>query len=200
MPELAKQAREDDATGPASGPETAAQEAELFARALERTKPQKPLDMEAALMGRDADFSELVSICDSIRESDPGWLTYGRCINWLPLNSGDAFLSAQQETISCLVWYRRPMMRCASTARCVNETSEVQVSGLSSRKIGHDCHERPIRLFLFIRPSQRMDQWAIPVRIVRGRKILGLYARSMMRYRFVPSYLAMSASHFQDSE
>ena len=57
VPELAKQAREDDTTGPPSGPEKAAQEEELFARALERTKPQKPLDMEAALMGRDADFS-----------------------------------------------------------------------------------------------------------------------------------------------
>ena len=122
VPELAKQVREDDTTGPPSGPETAAQEEELFARALERTKPQKPLDMEAALMGRDADFSWFRFVIPAgkvIRDDFPTGAH-----EFIPLNPGDTFPSTQPEIYLVFGLVSASYDAVRLTARCVNETSE----------------------------------------------------------------------------
>ena len=70
-------------------------EEELFAKAVEKVKPHKPLEPRASLVGRDADFSwfRFVIPAAKVMRDD---LPTGQH-DFIPLNPSDSFLTTQPE-------------------------------------------------------------------------------------------------------
>jgi tetratricopeptide (TPR) repeat protein len=99
VPELARMKAEELAAVPAppgdTFPSAAQTEEALFEKSLERLKPQKPLDPQATLMGRDADFSWFRFVIPAgkvIRDDFPTGAH-----EFIPLNPNDTFSTTQPE-------------------------------------------------------------------------------------------------------
>jgi tetratricopeptide (TPR) repeat protein len=122
VPELANQSTDDLASiSPSPEPDHAATQEEVFARAIERTKPQPPLE-PAALMGRDADFSWFRFVIPArkvIRDDLPTGAH-----EFIPLSAGDTFLSTQQEIYLVFGLVSASYDAVPLTARCAAETAE----------------------------------------------------------------------------
>ena len=78
-----------------SSPTAVSPEEELYARAAERFKPQKPLDQRASLMGRDADFSWFRFVIPASKVVRDDFPTGAH--EFIPLSPGDSFSTTQEE-------------------------------------------------------------------------------------------------------
>ena len=126
VPELAK-LKADEAADPVlssdSPPTTISPEEELYARATERFKPQKPLDQRAALMGRDADFSWFRFVIPASKVVRDDFPTGAH--EFIPLNPGDSFPTTQPEIYLVFGLVSASFDAMPLTARCFLETSEM---------------------------------------------------------------------------
>ncbi|TKS63599.1 MAG: hypothetical protein EWM73_01307 [Nitrospira sp.] len=126
VPELAKLAADEaTARGPSVDPSPAAvsPEEELYARAAERFKPQKPLDTRASLMGRDADFSWFRFVIPASKVARDDFPTGAH--EFIPLNPGDSFSTTQPEIYLVFGLVSASFDAVPLTARCALETSEM---------------------------------------------------------------------------
>jgi tetratricopeptide (TPR) repeat protein len=126
VPELAKQHAETAAKSvPPSDPSgaTAMSEETRYRQAVERLKPQKPLDARVSLMGRDADFSlfRFVIPAGHVMRDD---LPTGEH-DFIPLNPGDSFPTTQKEIYLVFGLVTASYDAVTLTAQCILETSEV---------------------------------------------------------------------------
>jgi tetratricopeptide (TPR) repeat protein len=126
VPELAK-LKADEAADPVlssdSSPTTISPEEELYVRAAERFKPQKPLDQRAALMGRDADFSWFRFVIPASKVVRDDFPTGAH--EFIPLNPGDSFPTTQPEIYLVFGLVSASFDALPLTARCLLETSEM---------------------------------------------------------------------------
>jgi len=126
VPELAK-LKADEAADPVlssdSSPTTISPEEELYIRAAERFKPQKPLDQRAALMGRDADFSWFRFVIPASKVVRDDFPTGAH--EFIPLNPGDSFPTTQPEIYLVFGLVSASFDAVPLTARCLFETSEM---------------------------------------------------------------------------
>jgi tetratricopeptide (TPR) repeat protein len=126
VPELAK-LKADEAADPVlssdSSPTTISPEEELYVRAAERFKPQKPLDQRAALMGRDADFSWFRFVIPASKVVRDDFPTGAH--EFIPLNPGDSFPTTQPEIYLVFGLVSASFDAVPLTARCLLETSEM---------------------------------------------------------------------------
>jgi tetratricopeptide (TPR) repeat protein len=123
VPELAKLKDEDAQVGHDSGarsPELL--EAELYAKAAERVKPQKALDMGVVLAGRDADFSWFRFVIPAGRVVRDDYPTGAH--EFIPLNPNDTFLSTQPEIYLVFGLVSASYDAVPLAAQCVVETAE----------------------------------------------------------------------------
>ena len=104
-------------------PSTTSPEEELYARAAERFKPQKPLDTRASLMGRDADFSWFRFVIPASKIVRDDFPTGAH--EFIPLNPRDSFPITQQEIYLVFGLVSASFDAVPLTARCVLETSEM---------------------------------------------------------------------------
>jgi len=126
VPELAKLADHEAAGRVRPGdpsPATVSPEEELYARAAEWFKPQKPLDQRASLMGRDADFSWFRFVIPSGRVMRDDFPSGAH--EFIPLNPGDSFPATQQEIYLVFGLVSASFDAVPLTGRCVPETSEM---------------------------------------------------------------------------
>jgi tetratricopeptide (TPR) repeat protein len=96
---------------------------ELYAMAIERLKPQKPLDTGASLIGRDADFSLFRFVIPAgkvLRDDSPTGAH-----DFIPLNPGDSFPTSQREIYLVFGLVTDSYDAVPLTARCGLETSEM---------------------------------------------------------------------------
>ncbi|OGW50528.1 MAG: hypothetical protein A2V62_09045 [Nitrospirae bacterium RBG_19FT_COMBO_58_9] len=124
VPELAQLAdREVTHRAPSENPAppTISPEEELYARAAERFKPQKPLDPRASLMGRDADFSWFRFVIPAGKVVRDDFPTGAH--EFIPLNPGDSFPATQPEIYLVFGLVSASFDAVPLTARCVLETS-----------------------------------------------------------------------------
>lgn len=126
VPELAQMA-DDEASNPAPSddpsPVVISPEEELYQKASERFKPQKPLDPRASLMGRDADFSWFRFVIPAgkvMRDDFPSGAH-----EFIPLNPGDSFPATQQEIYLVFGLLSASFDAVPLTGRCVLEISEM---------------------------------------------------------------------------
>lgn len=127
VPELAQLQEEEAAAalpplGEKSLSASLAEEA-LFEKALERLKPQKPLDPQATLMGRDADFSWFRFVIPAgkvIRDDFPTGAH-----EFIPLNPNDTFPSTQPEIYLVFGLVSASYDAIPLSAHCVLEIAEV---------------------------------------------------------------------------
>lgn len=126
VPELATLTA-DEATDrvPSDDPSPAAisPEEELYARAAERFKPQKPLDTRASLMGRDADFSWFRFVIPASKVVRDDFPTGAH--EFIPLSPGDSFPTTQQEIYLVFGLVSASFDAVPLTGRCFLETSEM---------------------------------------------------------------------------
>ena len=126
VPELAKLTADEATDRVASGnpsPAAVSREEELYAKAIERFNPQKPLDQRASLMGRDADFSWfrfVIPASKVVRDDSPTGAH-----EFIPLNPGDSFPTTQLEIYLVFGLVSASFDAVPLTARCVLETSEM---------------------------------------------------------------------------
>lgn len=104
VPELARLTDEAANSAPSSAPSpaTALAEKSLFEKALEQLKPQKPLDQQASLMGRDADFSWFRFVIPTSKVLRDDFPTGAH--EFIPLYPGDSFPFTQKRSIWSLGW------------------------------------------------------------------------------------------------
>jgi tetratricopeptide (TPR) repeat protein len=126
VPELATR-QADAAANPTPSDESPAPslspEDELYARANERFKPQKPLDQQASLMGRDADFSWFRFVIPASKVVRDDFPTGAH--EFIPLYPGDSFPATQAEVYLVFGLVSSSFDAVPLTARCVAETSEM---------------------------------------------------------------------------
>jgi tetratricopeptide (TPR) repeat protein len=127
VPELAQMKAEELAAVPApsgeKSPSAALAEEALFEKALERLKPQKPLDPQASLMGRDADFSWFRFVIPAgkiIRDDFPTGAH-----EFIPLNPNDSFPATQPEIYLVFGLVSASYDAVPLSAQCFLETTEV---------------------------------------------------------------------------
>jgi hypothetical protein len=96
---------------------------ERYRMAIDRLKPEKPLEPGAALMGRDADFSlfRFVIPANKVVRDDSAAGAH----DFIPLNPGDSFPATQQELYLVFGLVSDSYDAVPLTARCFLETSEV---------------------------------------------------------------------------
>ena len=126
VPELARTTAEEAADHSPSGnpsPATTMTEEDLYARAVELFKPEKPLDTRASLMGRDADFSWFRFVIPASKVMRDDFPTGAH--EFIPLNPGDTFPSTQQEIYLIFGLVSASFDAVPLTGRCVPETSEM---------------------------------------------------------------------------
>ncbi|HSA61075.1 MAG TPA: tetratricopeptide repeat protein [Nitrospiraceae bacterium] len=126
VPELAQLKAEEAKAAvhsghPGSSPELSAEE--LYAKAVERVKPQKVLDTGAALMGRDADFSWFRFVIPAGKVVRDDYPTGAH--EFIPLNPGDTFPTTQPEVYLVFGLVSDSFDAVPLTARCVLETPEM---------------------------------------------------------------------------
>jgi tetratricopeptide (TPR) repeat protein len=126
VPELAK-LKADEATdrtpSSESSPAVALPEEDLYARAVERFKSQKPLDQRASLMGRDADFSWFRFVIPASKVVRDDFPTGAH--EFIPLNPEDSFPTTQTEIYLVFGLVSASYDAVPLTARCFLETSEI---------------------------------------------------------------------------
>ena len=126
VPELA-QLKADEAANPTPSDESSAPslspEEELYARANERFKPQKLLDQQASLMGRDADFSWFRFVIPASKVVRDDFPTGAH--EFIPLYPGDSFPTTQAEVYLVFGLVSASFDAVPLTARCFLETSEM---------------------------------------------------------------------------
>lgn len=124
VPELAQLAdREATYRAPSEdpAPPTISPEEELYAKAAERFKPQKPLDPRASLMGRDADFSWFRFVIPASKVVRDDFPTGAH--EFIPVNPGDSFPATQPEIYLVFRLVSASFDAVPLTASCVLETS-----------------------------------------------------------------------------
>ena len=125
VPELA-QLKDEAAANPApsgeSTPATVSPEEELYARVAERFTPQKTLDQQASLMGRDADFSWFRFVIPASKVVRDDFPTGAH--EFIPLSPGDSFPTTQAEIYLVFGLVSASFDALPLAARCVLETSE----------------------------------------------------------------------------
>ena len=114
---------------PAEGLEPSAAPAEdaLFETSLTRLAPQKPLDPQASLMGRDSDFSWFRFVIPAgkvIRDDFPTGAH-----EFIPLNPNDTFPSTQPEIYLVFGLVSASYDAVPLTAQCFLEVAEVRGEG-----------------------------------------------------------------------
>jgi tetratricopeptide (TPR) repeat protein len=126
VPDLAK-LKSDEATDRVpsgnSSPAAALPEGALYAKAVELFKPQKPLDQQASLMGRDADFSWFRFVIPASKVVRDDFPTGAH--EFIPLNPGDSFPTTQPEIYLVFGLVSASFDAVPLTARCFFETSEM---------------------------------------------------------------------------
>ena len=127
VPELAQMKTEDAAAlaPPAAEKSPAATQAEegLFETSLEKMKPQKPLDPQASLMGRDSDFSWFRFVIPAgkvIRDDFPTGAH-----EFIPLNPNDTFPAAQPDIYLVFGLVSASYDAIPLSAQCFLEVDEV---------------------------------------------------------------------------
>lgn len=126
VPELARlkdEAAANSAPSDESTPDTVSPEEELYARAAERFKPQNPLDQQASLMGRDADFSWFRFVIPASKVVRDDFPTGAH--EFIPLNPGDSFSTTQTEIYLVFELVSASFDAVPLTARCLLETAEI---------------------------------------------------------------------------
>ena len=126
VPELAKLTADEATNRVPSGdpsPATTMTEQDLYARATELFKPQKPLDTRASLMGRDADFSWFRFVIPASKVVRDDFPTGAH--EFIPLNPGDSFPTTQQEIYLVFRLVSASFDAVPLTGRCFLETSEI---------------------------------------------------------------------------
>jgi tetratricopeptide (TPR) repeat protein len=98
-------------------------EAQRYADALDRAKPQKPLETGASLMGRDADFSWFRFVIPSSKVIRDDFPTGAH--EFIPLNPGDSYPTTQQEIYLVFGLVSASYDAIPLTAQCFLETSEM---------------------------------------------------------------------------
>ncbi|RPH77129.1 MAG: tetratricopeptide repeat protein, partial [Nitrospiraceae bacterium] len=106
-----------------SSPTTISPEEELYTRAAERFKPQQPLDQQASLIGRDADFSWFRFVIPASKVVRDDFPTGAH--EFIPLNPGDSFPTTQPEIYLVFGLVSASFDAVPLTARCFVETSEM---------------------------------------------------------------------------
>ena len=96
---------------------------EVYAKATERVKPQKAMDLAATLMGRDADFSwfRFVIPADTVMRDDFPTGAH----EYIPLNPSDTFPIAQREIYLVFGLVSDSFDAVPLTARCTVESSDM---------------------------------------------------------------------------
>ncbi len=124
VPELVKLKEEEVKAEKQSGDSTSAPSEEaLYAKAVERLKPQKTLDTGAAIVGRDADFSWfrfVISATKVVRDDSPTGAH-----EFIPLYPGDTFPTTQSEIYLVFRLVSDSFDAVPLTARCGLETSDM---------------------------------------------------------------------------
>ena len=96
---------------------------EQLAKAVERLKPQKPLDTRTSLMGRDADFSLFRFVIPASQVMRDDFPTGEH--DFIPVNPGDSFPTTQREIYLVFGLVSASYDAVPLTAQCFLETSEV---------------------------------------------------------------------------
>jgi tetratricopeptide (TPR) repeat protein len=124
VPELVKLKEEEAKAEKQSGDSTSAPSEEaLFAKAVERLKPQKTLDTGAAIVGRDADFSWfrfVIPATKVVRDDSPTGAH-----EFIPLYPGDTFPNTQSEIYLVFRLVSDSFDAVPLTAQCGLETSDM---------------------------------------------------------------------------
>ena len=97
-------------------------EEERYRQAVERMKPQKPLDARVSLMGRDADFSLFRFVIPAGQVMRDDFPTGEH--DFIPLNPGDSFPATQREIYLVFGLVSASYDAVSLAAQCVLETSE----------------------------------------------------------------------------
>lgn len=125
VPELARQQVEETAAHHRARKEAASgpSEEELYAKAIERLKPIKPLEIHASLVGRDADFNWFRFVIPAGKVMRDDFPTGAH--EFIPLNPGDSFLTAPQDIYLVFGLVSASYDAIPLAARCFIETSEM---------------------------------------------------------------------------
>jgi tetratricopeptide (TPR) repeat protein len=124
--ELAKLETEAAKSGDTSGNQTTSSglsEAALYAKAVERVRPQNVLDAGAALMGRDADFSWFRFVIPAGKVARDDFPTGAH--DFIPLNPGDTFPTTQSEIYLVFGLVSDSFDAVPLTAQCAMEALEM---------------------------------------------------------------------------
>lgn len=125
VPELAQLADKEAANRAqhekANQPKTMTEE-DLYAQVIDLFKLEKPLDQQASLMGRDADFSwfQFVIPANKVMRDDFPTGVH----EFIPLNPGDSFPTTQREIYLVFRLVSASFDAVPLTGRCILETSE----------------------------------------------------------------------------
>lgn len=125
VPELAQLQADESAARSSSHdpvPLTVLPGEDLSATAVERLKPQKPLDTRASLMGRDADFSWFRFVIPASKVVRDDFPTGAH--EFIPLNPGDSFPTTQREIYLVFGLVSSSYDAVPLTSRCFPETAE----------------------------------------------------------------------------
>jgi hypothetical protein len=98
-------------------------EAALYAKAVERINPQRTLDADAALMGRDADFSWFRFVIPAGKVARDDFPTGAH--DFIPLNPGDTFPATQAEIYLVFGLVSDTLDAVPLTAQCMVETLDM---------------------------------------------------------------------------
>lgn len=126
VPELVKMKAEEAAALALPREKTQAEqltEAALLQKAMEHLKPQAPLDPQASLMGRDADFSWfrfVIAASKVVRDDFPTGAH-----EFIPLNPNDSFPSTQPEIFLVFGLVSASYDAIPLSAQCFLETTEM---------------------------------------------------------------------------
>lgn len=127
VPELARMTAAEAAAIPApsgvKSPAAALAEEALFEKALERLTPQKPLDSQASLMGRDADFSWFRFVISSGKVIRDDYPTGAH--EFIPLNPNDTFPVTQPDIYLVFGLVSASYDAVPLSAQCFLELAEV---------------------------------------------------------------------------
>lgn len=124
VPELAKLKDEEAKIGTESEHNTAMQSEEaMYAKAIEKIRPQKVLDTGAAVAGRDADFSWFRFVIPSGKVVRDDFPTGAH--EFIPLYPGDTFSTTQPEIYLVFRLVSDSFDAAPLTARCGPETSDM---------------------------------------------------------------------------
>ncbi len=131
VPELAQLKAEEAAALPApsvgESPSSAEAEDALFETSLKRLSPQKPLDPQASLMGRDSDFSWFRFVIPAGKVVRDDFPTGAH--EFIPLSPNDTFPSTQPEIYLVFGLVSASYDAVPLTAQCFLEITEVSGDG-----------------------------------------------------------------------